>query len=175
MALPTISHAFGIVADPEFGTTPSGKNFAKIRLGASARKYNEQTSQWETTANFYTQATAWEQDAEKIRNLGIKQGDQVQIEGQLVTESWEKDGQKQSKTALRLRGIRRFEKSQNSQQGNTGGFQPPVQQVTPQPNGGGQWGGTPAQGDPWSSGGNNQPQQGNNGGWGSPSNDEPAF
>lgn len=170
MALPTISHAFGIVADPEFGTTPSGKNFAKIRLGASARKYNEQTSQWETTANFYTQATAWEQDAEKIRNLGIKQGDQVQIEGQLVTESWEKDGQKQSKTALRLRGIRRFEKSQNAQQG-TGGFQPPAQQVTPQPGGGGQWAGTPSN-DPWSTGGN--PAQ-SNGGWGAPSNDEPPF
>lgn len=162
MALPTISHAFGIVADPEFGTTPSGKNFAKIRLGASARKYNEQTSQWETTANFYTQATAWEQDAEKIRNLGFKQGDQVQIEGQLVTESWEKDGQKQSKTALRLRGIRRFEKLQNTQQGN-GGFQPPAQQVTPQPGGGGQWAGTPAA-DPWSTGGN--PAQGNGDGWG---------
>lgn len=172
MALPTISHAFGIVADPEFGTTPSGKNFAKVRLGASARKYNEQTSQWETTANFYTQATAWEQDAEKIRNLGIKQGDQVQIEGQLVTESWEKDGQKQSKTALRLRGIRRFEKSQNAQQGN-GGFQPPAQQKTPPQNQPQQGGWNAPAADPWSTGGNNQPQ-GNGGGWGDP-NQPPAY
>lgn len=170
MALPTISHAFGIVADPEFGTTPSGKNFAKIRLGASARKYNEQTSQWEITANFYTQATAWEQDAEKIRNLGIKQGDQVQIEGQLVTESWEKDGQKQSKTALRLRGIRRFEKSQNAQQGN-GGFnaqpqQAPQQSAPPQ----GQSWQSPAPGhDPWSSNANA------NGGWGNPQQSEAPF
>lgn len=114
MALPTIAHPFGVVADPEYGTTPSGKNFAKIRFGASARKYNEQSSQWETAASFYVQATAWEQDAEKIRNLGIKQGDQVYAEGQMVTGSWENDGQKQSKTAMRLRSIRRFEKSQSA-------------------------------------------------------------
>lgn len=176
MALPTITHAFGVVADPEYGTTQSGKNFVKIRLGASARKYNEQTSSWETTASFYVQATGWEQDAEKVQKLNIKQGDQVQIDGQLVTESWEKDGQKQSKTALRLRGIRRFEKSQSSQQGG-GGFiaqpqQAPQQSAHPQQQQGQGW--NAPQSDPWSTGGSQQ-QQGNGGGWGSPSNDEPAF
>lgn len=174
MALPTITHAFGVVADPEYGTTQSGKNFVKIRLGASARKYNEQTSSWETTASFYVQATGWEQDAEKVQKLNIKQGDQVQIDGQLVTESWEKDGQKQSKTALRLRGIRRFEKSQNAQQGG-GGFQtqqaPQQQQPPAQPQQGGGWNAPAA--DPWSTG-SNQPQQGNNGGWGNP-NQPPAY
>ena len=160
MALPTIAHPFGVVADPEYGTTPSGKNFAKIRLGASARKYNDQSREWETTASFYVQATAWEQDAEKIRNLGIKQGDQVYAEGQMVTESWEKDGQKQSKTAMRLRSIRRFEKSQNAQSNgnsnfnsNNGGVAP--QQSAPQQTQG-NWGqsqGAPQQSapssDPW--------------------------
>ena len=172
MALPTITHAFGVVADPEYGTTQSGKNFVKIRLGASARKYNEQTSSWETTASFYVQATGWEQDADKVQKLNIKQGDQVQIDGQLVTESWEKDGQKQSKTALRLRGIRRFEKSQNAQQGG-GGFQTQQapQQSAPQPHQGG-WNAPAA--DPWSTGGNNQPQ-GNGGGWGNPQQTEPPF
>ena len=159
MALPTIAHPFGVVADPEFGTTPSGKNFAKIRFGASARKYNEQSSQWETTASFYVQATAWEQDAEKIRNLGIKQGDQVYAEGQMVTESWEKDGQKQSKTAMRLRSIRRFEKSQSS-----GTQSQPPQQNAPRQS-------QPPANDPWSTGGNT------GGGWGNPQpgNDEPPF
>ena len=166
MALPTITHAFGVVADPEYGTTQSGKNFVKIRLGASARKYNEQTSQWETTASFYVQATGWEQDADKVQKLNIKQGDQVQIDGQLVTESWEKDGQKQSKTALRLRGIRRFEKSQNAQQGG-GGFQQSAQQSAPQPQQGGGWNAPAA--DPWSTGSNQS--QGNGGGWGT---QEPA-
>lgn len=156
MALPTIAHPFGVVADPEFGTTPSGKNFAKIRFGASARKYNEQSSQWETTASFYVQATAWEQDAEKIRNLGIKQGDQVYAEGQMVTESWEKDGQKQSKTAMRLRSIRRFEKSQSA------GTQPQPQQSAPQQS-------RPPANDPWSTGGNT------GGGWGAPDNGQPPF
>lgn len=172
MALPTITHAFGVVADPEYGTTQSGKNFVKIRLGASARKYNEQTSSWETTASFYVQATGWEQDADKVQKLNIKQGDQVQIDGQLVTESWEKDGQKQSKTALRLRGIRRFEKSQNAQQGGGGFQQSPQQSAPPQQQQGGGWN-APAN-DPWSTGGNN----GNSGGgWGNPQpgNDEPAF
>lgn len=163
MALPTITHAFGVVADPEYGTTQSGKNFVKIRLGASARKYNEQTSSWETTASFYVQATGWEQDADKVQKLNIKQGDQVQIDGQLVTESWEKDGQKQSKAALRLRGIRRFEKAQNAQQGG-GGFQTqqaPQQSAPPQsqPQQGG-WNAPAA--DPWGTGGN--PAQ-SNGGW----------
>ena len=159
MALPTIAHPFGVVADPEYGTTPSGKNFAKIRFGASARKYNEQSSQWETTASFYVQATAWEQDAEKIRNLGIKQGDQVYAEGQMVTESWENNGQKQSKTAMRLRSIRRFEKSQSA------GTQSQPRQQQPQQGEG--WNAPAA--DPWSTGGNN------GGGWGNPGNDEPSF
>lgn len=164
MALPTISHPFGVVADPEFGTTQSGKNYCRIRFGSSARKFNQESNQLETTASFYVAGTAWEQDAERIRNAGIKQGDQVYVEGQLVTESWEKDGQKQSKTALRVKTVRRFEKSQNAQQGNGGGFQAPSQQVTPQPNGGGSWAGTPAQ-DPWGTQSQQNPAQGNGGGW----------
>lgn len=166
MALPTINHPFGVVADPEFGTTPNGKNYCRIRFGSSARKFNQETNQWETTASFYVAGTAWEQDAERIRNAGIKQGDQVYVEGQLVTESWEKDGQKQSKTALRVKAVRRFEKSQNAQQNNGGGFQQqPQQQSAPQQGGG--WN-APAN-DPWSTGGNN------GGGWGNPGNDEPPF
>lgn len=161
MSLPTIAHPFGVVADPEYGTSQTGKNYCRIRFGASSRRFNDQTQQWETTASFYVQGTAWEQDADRIRNAGIKQGDQVYVEGQLVTESWEKDGQKQSKTALRVRTVRRFEKPAQSQQS---GFS--------------QQGNQPQQGwnapasDPWSMGGN-APQ--GNGGWGNPDQQKAPF
>ena len=77
----------------------------------------------------------------------------------MVTESWENDGQKQSKTAMRLRSIRRFEKSQSA-----GTQSQPRQQ---QPRQGEGWNAPAA--DPWSTGGNN------GGGWGNPGNDEPPF
>jgi len=174
MALPMINHPFGVVADPEYGTTQGGKNWARVRLGASARRYNDQSQQWETTASFYVQGTAWEAEADRIRNMNLAQGDQVYVDGQLVTEQWEDQngGGKKSKTAMRIRSLRRFEKPQQNQQNQSqgGGFggqqqSPPQQQQQQQQQGGG-W--NAPSNDPWSAGNNN-------GGWGEPGGDKPPF
>lgn len=165
MALPRIKESGGVVADPEVGTTPNGNNFIKIRFGFKSSRWNQDTNQWEETGKFYVQGTAWGDDVKRINDLALKQGDQVLVDGDLVTEQWEKDGQKQSKTAMKLKKVRRFEKSQNAQQGNGNGFnnQPTSQQQPSRPQ-------QPAN-DPWSTGGNN----GGGGGWGNPGTDEPPF
>lgn len=171
MALPRIKESGGVVADPEAGTTPNGKQFIKIRFGFKSSRWNQDTRQWDETGKFYVQGTAWNEDAQRISQLGLRQGDQVLVEGDLITEEWEDNngGGKRSKTAMRLKKVRRFEKSQNAQQGNAGfsnqqsgfsqqGNQPP-QNSNPQ---GGGWNAPAA--DPWSTGGNTA----SNGGWGNP-------
>lgn len=159
MALPRIKESGGVVADPETGTTPSGKQFIKIRFGFKSSRWNQDTNQWEETGKFYIQGTAWGDDAKRINDLALKQGDQVLVDGDLVTEQWEKDGQKQSKTAMKLKKVRRFEKSQNAQQSSGLNNQQSAPQQSQSQQGGGYQG--PGSGgwnapsnDPWSAGGN---------------------
>lgn len=163
MPIPTIQGIAGIVNDPEQRTTGSGKPLLVFRLAFNDSKFNEQTNKFETSRSFYVDTTAWDDLAKRLAG-SISKGDQVYVEGRIETQSWEKDGEKKSKPSLNIRSLRKLEKSQNAQQGNGGGFQAPAQQVTPQPNGGGSWAGTPAQ-DPWGTQSQQNPSQGNGGGW----------
>ncbi|KUM31603.1 hypothetical protein AQ436_00235 [Arthrobacter sp. EpRS66] len=161
-----------LTSDPELRFTPNGAAVANFTVAVNARKFDKQTNEWKDKEAKFWRCTSWNQGkltlAENVAD-GLKKGDAVLVYGEVETRSYEtKEGEKRTVDEIRVEHIGKdlvFHKP--AQQGN-GGFQPPAQQVTPQPGGGGQWAGTPAA-DPWSTGGN-QPQ-GNGGGWGT---QEPA-
>ena len=77
-------------ADPELKQTQSGVFFMEFTI-AWSEKYKE------IETKCFLRCKAWRQTAEFISKYFSK-GSEILIEGRLVTEQWEKDGQIQSRT-----------------------------------------------------------------------------
>lgn len=104
MTLPTIHGVGRLTADPELHFVASGKAVADIRLAFNSRRLNPQTQQWEDGDVFYVKGSAWARLAENAVET-LAKGMEVNVTGELRTESWEKDGQKHERTALVIRSI----------------------------------------------------------------------
>ncbi|TXL91620.1 single-stranded DNA-binding protein [Streptomyces sp. IB2014 016-6] len=104
MTLPTMTGVGRLTADPELRFTPSGKAVASVSLAFNSRRKNPQTQEWEDADVFFVRGTAWERLAENLTE-SLAKGMEVLVTGELRTESWEKDGQKQSRPALLIRSI----------------------------------------------------------------------
>ena len=164
-----------LTSDPELRFTPNGSAVANFTVAVNARKFDKQTNEWKDKEAKFWRCTAWNQGkltlGENVAE-GLKKGDAVLVYGEVETRSYEtKEGEKRTVDEIRVEHIGKDLVFHKPAPQSAGGFQPPAQQVTPQPGGGGQWAGTRSN-DPWSTGGN--PAQ-SNGGWGAPSNDEPPF
>ena len=79
-----------LTAHPELRQTQSGISFIEFTV-AWSEKYNE------IETKCFLRCKAWRSTAEFISKYFIK-GQEIAVEGKIVTEEWEKDGQKQSRT-----------------------------------------------------------------------------
>ena len=79
-----------LTADPELKETQSGIKYLEATVA-----WNEKYKDTETVC--FLRCKAWRHTAEFIANYFHK-GDQLIVEGRLETSSYEKDGQKQSRT-----------------------------------------------------------------------------
>lgn len=79
-----------LTADTELKKTQS--DIAYLEFTAA---WNEKYKETETTC--FLRCKAWRNTAEFIANW-FKKGQEILIEGRMVTESWDKDGQTQSRT-----------------------------------------------------------------------------
>ena len=79
-----------LTADPELKKTQSDIPYLEISLA-----WNEKYKEVETTC--FLRCKAWRNTAEFISKW-FQKGQEINIEGHMVTESWDKDGQKQSRT-----------------------------------------------------------------------------
>lgn len=148
-----------------------GKPRISFSVGEGHSKFNKQTNQWDKTGTTWRNVTVFGKRAEALAEVlqeGAKQ--QLVVIGREETREYEHNGEKRES----LDCIADIVGIVPSAQQNTGnGFQAPPQQAQPQPNGGGSWAGTPAQ-DPWGTQSQQNPAQGNGGGWGDP-NQPPAY
>lgn len=78
-----------LTRDPEV-TEVGGFNKVKVTI-AWSEKYKE------TETKCFLNCEAWRSTADFISNFFTK-GQEILIEGRMVTDTWEKDGQKQSRT-----------------------------------------------------------------------------
>lgn len=104
MALPLLTGTGRLTADPELRFTQSSKAVCSVPLAFNSRRLNQQTQQWEDGDVMYVRGTAWERLAENIVE-SLTKGMEVNVSGELRTETWEKDGVKHERTALMIRSI----------------------------------------------------------------------
>jgi len=97
--LPTLSGEFTVVADPELKfAAGSGNAVCRVRLVANSRKKND-SGEWVDDKTLWMSGTAFGNLAKNIAE-SVTKGSRVVVTGRLVTDEWEKDGQKKTATAL---------------------------------------------------------------------------
>jgi single-strand DNA-binding protein len=143
MALPNVTLEGTLTADPALSYTQSGIPMAKFTLACNQQK-RQPDGTWVDDKVCFLRIVVWRKPAEHVAESLVK-GDLVNLTGRLMTEEWEKDGQKQSMivchaetvgASLRFRQLRHGEAAPAAQ--------PKVERTN-----------APSQGDPWSTG----PQQ----------------
>jgi single-strand DNA-binding protein len=88
--------------DPDFKTTPSGKNVASFSL-ATTEKFGSGDAKQEKTE--WHNIVAWGKLAE-LANQYLKKGSSVYVEGRIETRSWDdKDGVKKYRTEIIVNSI----------------------------------------------------------------------
>jgi single-strand DNA-binding protein len=98
--------AIGTIGRIEVKSLPNGMTIAEGSIASNRQVKGEKQTDW---LNF----KAFGKTAETLGNY-IHKGDQAIFSGSLQTESWEKDGQKQSKTIM---VVERFEFGKNKKDG----------------------------------------------------------
>ena len=81
-----------LTADPEIKQTPSGVSCANFTV-AWSEKYKE------VETKCFQRCKAWRSTADFIGKY-FKKGQEITVDGKVITESWEKDGQKYSARVL---------------------------------------------------------------------------
>ena len=100
-----------VTRDPEVRQTQSGKSVANLTLAVNKKTRNE-----ESVA--FVDVTLWERTAE-IAQQYVKKGSNILVEGELVQDNWEQDGQKRTKlkvNAHRMVMVGRHSESDNGRQ-----------------------------------------------------------
>lgn len=87
-----------LTRDPEVRFTSEGTAVANFGI-ATNRKYGENEE------TFFGEITVWGKQGEACGQY-LKKGSKALIDGRLTTESWEKDGEKKSKTRIVADNVR---------------------------------------------------------------------
>lgn len=101
-------------ADPELKFTQTGVAVASFSMVTSKVWYNDKKEKQESAE--WHNIVAWQKNAETICKYFGK-GDQILVEGELQTRSWEdKEGNKRYKTEIRLNHFEFGAKSRSNQE-----------------------------------------------------------
>ena len=96
-----------LARDPEIKTTQSGIAVANFTVCWSD-KYKE------TETKLFLPCKAWRGTAEFVGKY-FKKGQEVAVDGRLIAEEWEKDGEKKSRVVLDVRNVHFCGKREDSQ------------------------------------------------------------
>lgn len=96
-----------LARDPEIKNTQSGIAVANFTVCWSDKHK-------ETETKLFIFCRAWRGTAEFIEKY-FKKGQEIAVEGRLITEEWEKDGEKKSRVVLDVRGVHFCGKREDSQ------------------------------------------------------------
>ena len=107
-----------LTTDPEIKQTPSGVSCANFTV-AWSNKYKE------VEEKCFQRCKAWRSTADFIGKYFAK-GQEITVVGKMITESWEKDGQKYSAQVLTVDEAHFCGSKKDSQGDASGGYTPPA-------------------------------------------------
>ena len=84
------------ISERDFGYTAGGT--ARLNISIAVTRSEKRGNEWADNVSFFD-VTVWGKTAENIRQY-IGKGKQVAVDGYLVQQRWEKDGQKFSKVVI---------------------------------------------------------------------------
>ncbi len=106
-----------LTREPETKYLPSGLAVTNLSI-ASNRRF-QVNNEWREETSFFDIET-FGKLAERLAET-LRKGQPVYVEGRLKQESWERDGQKQSKVRISADSVKPFDVPQRGQQGEQGG------------------------------------------------------
>lgn len=105
MALPTLSGAGRLTADPELRYSKAGKAVATVPLAFNRPRKNPETDQWEDGDVLFVRGTLFGEVAESAADH-LRKGMEVVVVAQPKTDQWtNKEGEKRSAVAMYLDAI----------------------------------------------------------------------
>jgi len=87
--------------DPEIRTTQNGNKVATFSVATSEGWKDKQTGEWKEKTEWH-RITVWNEGLIGIIEKHVGKGDRVQVEGQLQTRKYEKDGVERQTTEIVL-------------------------------------------------------------------------
>lgn len=103
-----------LTRDPETKYMPSGNALTVLGIAVN-RRYQDRNGEWKDETMFIDVET-WGKTAERCAE-SFKKGQPVFVDGRLKQDSWERDGQKQTKIRISADIVKSFEVPQRSGQG----------------------------------------------------------
>lgn len=112
-----VAHIAGrLTRDPELKALPSGQSIANLSI-ATNHTYTNKEGEKKDIAEYHNVIIFGKQAENSAKFL--KKGDEALVEGRLQTRSWDKDGQKQSRTEIIANSIQFGSKAPTPKAGNT--------------------------------------------------------
>lgn len=125
-----------LTRDAETKFLPSGQSVTKVSFAVN-RRYQDKSGEWKDDT-FYMDAEIYGKPAERVAEQGRK-GVPVYVEGRLKQDSWERDGQRQTKFTVVADRITVFEVPARGaggsgyvEDGSSSGYQDAAPQRRPQ-------------------------------------------
>lgn len=107
-----------LTRDPETKYLPSGQALTNLGIAVN-RRFQDKSGEWRDDTMFIDVET-WGKTAERCAET-LKKGQPVFVEGRLKQDSWERDGQKQTKIRITADTVKAFEAGGRGQGGEMGG------------------------------------------------------
>jgi len=107
-----------LTRDPETKYLPSGQALTNLAMAVN-RRFQDKSGEWRDDTMFIDVET-WGKTAERCAET-LKKGQPVFVEGRLKQDSWERDGQKQTKIRITADSVKAFDAGSRSQGGEMGG------------------------------------------------------
>lgn len=109
-----------LTRDPETKYLASGQAVTTLGVAVN-RRFQDKSGEWRDDTMFIDVET-WGKTAERCAE-NLKKGQPVYIEGRLKQDTWERDGQKQSKIRINADSVKSFEVPSRGSQASESGFE----------------------------------------------------
>lgn len=109
-----------LTRDPETRYLPSGQAVTNLAIAVN-RRFKDKNDQWRDETTFLDVET-WGKLAERCAET-LKKGRPVFVDGRIKSDTWEKDGQKQTKIKISADSVKPFDVPQRGAEGGGDEFE----------------------------------------------------